>query len=103
MSQPGCDFLFADPDCDVLLSLIQKASQQGWSFKTCTKAQDALDILEKEQIKVIVAELNLPDFSSLQILEWLQTQTMKPEVILMTAQASVETAIKAMKMHAFDY
>ncbi|OGP08886.1 MAG: hypothetical protein A2048_02290 [Deltaproteobacteria bacterium GWA2_45_12] len=103
MSQSGCDFLFVDPDGDVLFSLTQKASQQGWSFKTCTRAQAALDILEKEQIKVVVAELNLPDFSSLQILEWLQTQAMKPEVILMTAQASVETAIKAMKMHAFDY
>lgn len=70
------------------------------------KAEDgrqALECIQKEQVDLVLLDLRLPDLSGLEVLERMQRQGSNVPVIIMTAFATVENAVEAMKLGAYDY
>ena len=59
--------------------------------------------LAEERIQLVLADLQLPDGTGLDLLEEIREEREEVPVILMTAYGTVETAVKAMKLGAFDY
>ena len=65
--------------------------------------KEALDLLEKEDIDIVLLDLLMPDIGGMEILKNLKKKGEKPLVIVITAVRSVKTAVEAMKLGAYDY
>lgn len=103
MPKTQYDLLLIDDDREILKQLEQIAQQNGWSALSLKEGKSALEVLDRTHFKVVVMELTLPGFSGLQILEWIKTLPATPEAIIITGKGTVETAVQALKLGAFDY
>jgi DNA-binding NtrC family response regulator len=77
----------------------------GWGFRTET-ARDGVEALEQVQSwkpSIVVTDLKMPRMDGIRLLERLNQMDEKRAVIVLTAQGSIESAVEAMKIGAFDY
>src|SRR5712675_1134647 len=78
---------------------------QAWGYRTDT-AKDGLDALEKVLAwspGIVVTDLKMPRMDGMELLERLAEQSQPIAVVLLTAQGSIDTAVDAMKMGAYDF
>lgn len=75
----------------------------GHTVTTAGDGTMALDLIEKGDFDLIITDLRMPGIDGLEILKSVKEQQPDTEVILMTAYASAQTAIRAMKEGAYDY
>lgn len=78
-------------------------TRAGMQVLTADNAQAALDAIVARRPDCIVTDLKMPGMTGIDLLEELRKIDDEIPVILMTAFATVETAVKAMKLGAFDY
>src|SRR5579875_3228879 len=77
----------------------------AWGYRTET-ARDGIEGLEKArgwQPAIVVTDLKMPRMDGMQLLERLNQMDGSRAVIVLTAQGSIESAVEAMKIGAFDY
>src|SRR5262245_56669320 len=65
--------------------------------------KEALELLRKGRIDVVLCDLMMPGMSGLDLLKAAQKISPETEVILMTAYGTVESAVEAMKDGAYDF
>ncbi|MFO1060336.1 MAG: sigma-54 dependent transcriptional regulator [Dongiaceae bacterium] len=63
----------------------------------------ALDLLEREAIDCVLLDLQLPDLDGMEILQAARARPAAPTVVVITSNASLNTAVKAIRGGAFDY
>ena len=95
--------LIVDDEPEMLENLDRLLSSEGYE---CTTLQDSMrfrDVLHECRPDVLISDLRMPGADGIEVLR--RTRAAHPQlpVILMTAHASVPTAIEAMKEGAFDY
>src|SRR5919202_5015274 len=103
MPAPQPQVLVVDDDPDILLLLGAQLEQLGCAVRTATQGAEALAILAKTQPALVLLDLRLPRLSGLDVLKQLKQTTPDLTVIVMTAYATVEQAVEAMKAGAFDF
>jgi len=84
----------------VLATALQSA---GYSIERATTGGEALKKLAGMTFDVVVTDLKLPDLSGMEVLQQVRALPDAPDVIMMTAYASAETAVEAMRLGAVDY
>ncbi len=84
----------------ILLSLL---SQDGYRVKNTQTGEEAFELLKKTKFDLIISDLLLPGVSGLDILKQVKVDSPETSVILITGNASAETAVEAMKEGALDY
>jgi DNA-binding NtrC family response regulator len=77
--------------------------REKWTVHLAAGGREALDILERAPIRVILSDLSMPEVDGMSLLK--RARTVVPDVafIIMTAYGTVETAVTAMREGAFDY
>lgn len=95
--------LIVDDDPDLLEGLSDMLAGEGLQIRTCPDAFSALEFVECERFDVVLSDIRMPAVSGLELLEHVQRLDPDMPVIMMTGQADVETAIAAVKRHAFDF
>lgn len=70
---------------------------------TAGSAEDALEIMEGEEVHILLLDHKLPGMSGIELLEDVVEREVSTLTIIMTAYASIETAIRATKSGAFDF
>jgi len=85
------------------ITLANTLADEGYSVTSCETGEKGLTEIKKQAFDIIVTDLRLPKISGLQILESAKKINPNVKVIVMTAYASVETAVKALKLGAYDY
>lgn len=85
---------------DFLKILLEK---EGHKVITTNRGQKALDILESKAIDLVVSDIRMPELSGIELLEIIKENTPELPVIMITAFASPDDAVMAMKNGAFDY
>lgn len=95
--------LIVDDETRLVEAFKVHLTEEGMKIFTAFNAQDAISILKKESIDVAVLDIRLPDMDGVDLL--LKMKKIEPtiEVIMLTGFASVATAIKSMKLGAYDY
>jgi DNA-binding NtrC family response regulator len=86
-----------------MLRLMAKVLRADARVRTATRGAEALRILEDEPVDVILSDLRMPDMDGIEVLKRCKQVRSGAEFILMTAYASVPTAIEALRLGAYDY
>src|SRR5947208_12750220 len=79
------------------------AEGMGFSCMEAATGEEALALLEEQPAHIILTDLIMPRMSGLEFLERVRTMLPRAEIAVMTGHGSVETAVQAMKLGAYDY
>ena len=96
--------LLVDDEARILLLLESLLRNAGFDTITAENGSNALEIMEREKdVDFVVTDLRMPGMDGMELFRALRRKDPGLPVILLTAYASVETAIEAMKGGIFDY
>ncbi len=95
--------LVVDDELDLAEHLQQSLTRQQYDVVATTSSKDALSLLAKDNFDLLLSDLMMPGLDGIQLLQ--EALTLDPQIvgIIMTGQATVQTALDAMKTGAFDY
>ena len=85
---------------DVVSRFAQKA---GFDVVTCSGGREAIAYLRSRRADLLMVDLRMPDVGGLEVLRLVRETDPRCQAVLMTGYASVETAVEAIKLGAFDY
>ena len=95
--------LIVDPDeknCEALKRIFLK---EGYEADCTGNAEAAMKLLEELSYDLVLSELTLPGMDGIEFLKIYQGQRLGQEIIIMTANATLDSALKAIKGGASDY
>lgn len=95
--------LLVDDEKNVTKLLAKVLEKEGYITYTSSCAKDALDIIDNHQIDVTITDIRMPGMSGIELLSRIKEIDSDINVILITAFATIETAVEALKMGARDY
>ena len=95
--------LIVDDEAPILEILDQFLTERGYHVVTAQTAGEALVEAERERFDVALIDLKLPDRTGLDLLEPIERANPNVECIMMTAFASLESTIEALRMNVFNY
>jgi len=95
--------LIVDDERNYLLVLKALLADAGYEVITCDNAGEALEVTSSHDLDLVITDMRMPGVDGMEFL--VQLRSLQPEipVIMMTAYATVEKAVEAMKSGAFDY
>jgi len=85
---------------DVLTVLIRK---EGHNTLSAWSGEEAMEVLEREEIDLVLLDLMLPGMQGMQVLKEIRQRQPDQVVVVITAFSSIESAIEAMREGAFHY
>lgn len=95
--------LIVDDEESVRDSLYNWFIEDGYHVECAESAMSALKMLESESFDIILADIKMPGMDGLEMLKRIKLIKADSIVIMMTAFATVDTAVQALKDGAFDY
>ena len=78
-------------------------SKEGYEVATANSGKQGIGLLKDDNYDLVIADLNMPEMTGIDVLKEVKSFKSDQELIVMTAFASVDTAIEAMKQGAADY
>ena len=95
--------LLADDEPAVTAPLEAVLTADGYEVATVADGHAALERLQQGDVALLLTDLHMPGLDGLALLEAIRTRQLECEVIVITGQASVDTAVDAMRQGAYDY
>jgi DNA-binding NtrC family response regulator len=95
--------LLAEDEASLAQILATFLTGQGHHVTTCSDGRAALEALRSETFDVALLDIVMPDMDGLEVLRRLRDDPDRAEVIIITGNGTIETAISAMKLGAYDY
>ena len=99
----GIRFLVVDDEESIRRLCMTVASGIGFTCMEAATGEDALARLEEQPADIILTDLVMPRMSGIEFLERVKRLLPRSEIAVMTGHGSVETAVQAMKLGAYDY
>jgi two-component system, NtrC family, response regulator AtoC len=103
--RPTGTVLLVDDEERILKNLSRALQDEGHEVITTTRSDDVMRLLGERSFDLLVIDNRMPRKTGLEVLRDLAVlpEGERPEVVMMTAHATIESAIEAMKLGAFDY
>lgn len=95
--------LIVDDDVNLNRLLCRFIEKNGFRPVPAYSAEEALKLLSGQDFRMVLTDLRLPRKDGLELLQWISGHKPGCPTLLMTNYADVQTAVKAMKLGAFDY
>ena len=100
---PPIDLLVVDDDLEFRETLVTRFARRGFAVQSAGNGEEALGLAQRRNFDVAVFDMMMPGMSGLELLKRFKESHPECEVILLTGQGSIETAVEAMKLGAYDY
>jgi len=95
--------LVVDNEPSVRVTLLMLLKGRGHHLMESGDGQAALDLLRSEAVDLVITDLKMAEVSGLDVLRETKVASPETEVILLTGHGTVESAVEAMRLGAFDY
>ncbi len=95
--------LVVDDEEPILRVMQANLEREGFIVKTATDGQAALGILQSDSVDTIIADYLMPQMNGLELLHRMREMGVDIPMIIVTAYGTIEQAVQAMKMGAFNY
>ena len=99
----GATVMVVDDEQDIRDASERILNRAGFQAMKASGGDEALDILGKERIDIVLLDLKMPGMDGLEVLKRIRKLSEIIQVIVITGYATVETAIEAMKKGAYDF
>ncbi len=103
MSHKSLRILFADDEKSLQEFMRSELPRLGHEVTVCPDGKAAVKSLDKNTYDAAILDLRMPGLTGIEVLEQLKQVAPDTEAIVMTGHASMETAIEAVRLGAFDY
>ncbi|MHB8766927.1 MAG: sigma-54-dependent transcriptional regulator, partial [Deferrisomatales bacterium] len=100
---PNHTVLIVDDEYLIRWSLSENLKQDGVRCVTAESGEEALEAFRSESPDLVLLDIKLPGMDGIQVLERIKEIDRDVPVIMVTATSHVDTAVKAMKLGAYDY
>lgn len=101
MPKPAVLVVDDEPDlCELLSITLQRMDLNP---RTANSVAAAQRLLKVEQFDLCLTDMQLPDTDGLELVRWMQQYTPNVPVAVITAHGNMETAVRALKLGAFDF
>ncbi|MFW5926233.1 MAG: sigma-54-dependent transcriptional regulator [Myxococcota bacterium] len=100
---PARQILIADDEPNLRRVLTAQLERDGYEVRAVEDGQQALDALGEHHIDLVISDLKMPNIDGLTVLKHVNTHAPDVPVILITAHGTVDSAVEALKLGAFDY
>ncbi|MFH1061794.1 MAG: sigma-54 dependent transcriptional regulator [Candidatus Omnitrophota bacterium] len=95
--------LLVDDEKDLLEWLSIVLEKEGYLIKCATSGEEALKLFGQEQFDMVITDIRMTPINGLELLKKLKAINPEIIVLMVTAYASVDTAVKALRYGAYDY
>jgi DNA-binding NtrC family response regulator len=95
--------LIVDDEQSVRESLQQWFLEDGYTVSVAENAMAALEVLQRRTVDIVLLDIKMPGMDGLTLQDRIREFNQDTIIIIITAFASVDTAIRALKAGAFDY
>jgi len=95
--------LIADDEDGVRESLAEVLRDEGFAVETAGDGNEALAAIERQDFAVVITDVRMPGADGLEVLKRVRESAPQTVVLMMTAHASIETAVDALRQGAADY
>ena len=95
--------LVIDDDLSVRQFLTNMLRRAGYSVRTAPRGGEGISMMEDEPAQVVITDLMMDGMTGMEVLKSVKEQWPETEVVMITAHATTENAVAAMKNGAYDY
>lgn len=95
--------LIVDDEPLMRLSMSDALKAVGYDVQAASSGTEGVEAVQKRQFDIVITDLRLPGTDGLTLLQTCKQVSPRTEVVVITAHSSVETAVGAMKLGAYDY
>jgi DNA-binding NtrC family response regulator len=95
--------LVVDDDRPLLESMADYLRSLGHRTETAESCRDAMSRMRDYPFDIVICDVNLPDQDGFALLEWSKQQVPETQVVLLTGFGTIENAVDAIRLGAFDY
>ena len=99
----GEKILIVDDEEGMREFLTYMLEEESFQVSTAASGVEALEKVRQEEFALVLADIKMPGIDGLEMLRRIKEIDEQTVVIVMTAYASLDTAIKAIKFDAYDY
>ncbi|HXT64070.1 MAG TPA: sigma-54 dependent transcriptional regulator [Pyrinomonadaceae bacterium] len=101
--QRDARLLIAEDEANLRLVLQKELQRLGYRVHVAPDGEAALRKLEESNVDVLLCDINMPRMDGMELLRRVHERPNPPEVIMLTGQGTIETAVEAMRTGAYDY
>jgi DNA-binding NtrC family response regulator len=95
--------LVVDDDPDIREILKDRLESMGCQVLTASNGEECLEVVEKQSLQMVLLDIELPDMNGLNVLKEIRKKGHDVTVVMITAYATIQRAIQAMKEGAYDF
>jgi DNA-binding NtrC family response regulator len=103
MSGPPVSVLVIDDDESIRLGCSQSLELEGFLVRSATNGRVGLELAREEAFDVVIVDLKMPEVDGMTVLGRLRQEAPDTQVIMITGYATIESAVEAMRVGAYDY
>jgi signal transduction histidine kinase/ActR/RegA family two-component response regulator len=97
------NILVIDDEAVIRDGCIKILSKEGWKVETAENGHDGIEMVNNKNFDILLLDLMMPGMSGMEVIQEIKCRTPSLYVIVITGYATIETAVEAMKMGAYDY
>ncbi len=95
--------LIADDEPEICDALARIVKRRGYLPKIAADGREALEVVQSSRVDVLLADLRMPRMDGMELLKAAKTVDPDLEVIMLTGHGTVEDAVEALKVGAYDF
>jgi DNA-binding NtrC family response regulator len=100
---PSGRILVVDDESIVCESCKRILDEDGYEVETALSGEEAFEKMKENPFDIVITDLKMPDIDGMEVLRTFRQEYPDTVVIMITGFSTVETAVEAMKLGAFDY
>ena len=100
---PANNILIVDDDASVRRVLQMQLVEAGYTVDSADSGTQARRLLLESRPKLVITDLRMPGLDGIELLRLISEDEIQATVIMITAFGSIETAVQAMRLGAYDY
>ncbi|NIL96261.1 MAG: response regulator, partial [Planctomycetales bacterium] len=90
-------------DADFRSTVVRRFRRRGFRVEEAGSGEEALNLVQRRQFDVAVIDMLMPGMSGLELIKKFKGRQADVEPIMLTGQGTIESAVEAMKLGAYDY
>ncbi len=103
MGDPAATVLVVEDDDAMRELLVEELGDAGYRVRAAPGGHQGLELARSERMDLVITDLRMPDLDGFDLIRDVGALPDPPHIVMITAFGSIETAIKAVKLGAYDY